>query len=85
MKRLVTIIAASAWNVTFAVCALADQTNHDVALLARHGILPTAESIGEYLQSLHPDGDARRQVALLIEQLGDPSYSRSAPPGTSWR
>jgi len=47
-----------------------------VALLAEHGIMPTAESIGEYLRWLHPDGDAQKEIATLIRQLGDDDFFR---------
>jgi HEAT repeat protein len=43
-------------------------------LLLKYGIQPSAESIREYLQQLHPGIDAQRRIQALVEQLGDDDY-----------
>jgi len=73
MKPLITILIATA------ACALSPAASADdahIAVLARHGIQPTADSIGNYLDSLHPDEESKARFARLIRQLGDDDFFR---------
>lgn len=45
-----------------------------LATLAEHGIEPTAESLAEFLESLHPDAQTQQRVDSLIKRLGHPEF-----------
>ncbi|WP_425615723.1 PQQ-binding-like beta-propeller repeat protein [Anatilimnocola sp. NA78] len=52
----------------------ADEVDVYVQQLAKYQIEPTADSLGEYLQSLLPTADHQQAMQRLIDQLGDESY-----------
>lgn len=68
-------------SVAAALCATAAAQDRAalepaIQLLRAHGIEPTAESIGQYLRSLHPDSSAQKRLAELVRQLGDDEFAR---------
>lgn len=79
MLRLPTMLAPAASLVlavvlTAAAAHAAD--DHYVEILRKYGIEPTADSIGAYLESLHPTQDALREYRNWIAQLGDDDFRR---------
>lgn len=76
MRRFAIIVSIVAvWVLGASAARAANAPDQYVELLEQHG-LKTAEDIRRYLTDLHPGPDVRRQVALLIEQLGDDSFFR---------
>jgi len=53
---------------------LAAPPDHRTVLLKKHGLAPTAESLGNYLCALHPDDAGRRRIAQMLRQLGDDDF-----------
>lgn len=50
-----------------------------IEILTENGLTPDAESLGKYLDSLHPDSETTQQVKKLIAQLGhDDFFMREA-------
>ena len=50
------------------------QTLTHEEILAQHSIEPTIESIGSFLDELHPDEDLKQRATALILELGHPDF-----------
>jgi outer membrane protein assembly factor BamB len=74
------LVVAALTLVLFASVAVADDLGGaaaaHAATLRANGLEIEPEALRAYLESLHPDGEARARVRGLIRQLGDESFSR---------
>ncbi len=71
-----TTVAIALLLPTAAMVRAVEGTNaYYIQLLEKHGIQPSADSLSNYLDSLHPNAETREKVEQLVRQLGDDDFA----------